>query len=282
VSLAVEARGVEDRERLPAALEKLQWEDPTFRVHEDAETGQTILTGMGELHLEIVTDRLTREFGVGVKTGRPQVVYRETLGKSLERRESFRLEAEGKLLAGEVLLRLTPLQRGSGLKIALPEVMPPPLTADLGRMLRETLEMVCSAGCRTGYPLTDLEVRVAEIPFEAGVTSDAGICAAARRGLIMAARDAAPLLLEPIMELEITMPQEAAGKVIGGLQQKRGRVEGMDNQGPVQVVRALVPLAAMFGYMTELRSATRGSGTFTMEFSRFEPAPAEVQRQFGL
>jgi len=282
VSLAVEPRGVEDRDRLPAALEKLQWEDPTFRVHEDEETGQTILTGMGELHLEIVTDRLTREFGVGVKTGRPQVVYRETIGRGVDRRESFRLEAEGKLLAGEVLLRLTPLSRGEGVRIFVPEVPVPPLSADLRAALRQTLEMVCSAGCRTGYPLTDLEVAVAEVPFEQGVTSDAGICAAARRGLIMAARDAAPLLLEPLMALEITMPQEASGKVIGGLQQKRGRIEGLDSQGAVQVVRALVPLAEMFGYMTELRSATRGSGTFTMEFSRFEQAPPEVQRNFGL
>ncbi len=282
VSLAVEPRGVEDRDRLPGALEKLQWEDPTFRVHEDAETGQTILTGMGELHLEIVTDRLSREFGVRVKTGRPQVVYRETLGRAVEHRETFRLETEGKLLAGEVLLRLAPLPRGSGLRIVLPEVTVPPLSAELRVNLTETLQMVCSAGCRTGYPLTDLEVRVAEVPFEPGVTSDAGVCAAARRGLIMAARGGAPLLLEPLMVLEITMPLESAGRVMGGLQQKRGRVEGLETQGNIQVVRALVPLAEMFGYMTELRSATRGRGTFTMEFSRFEPAPAEVQRQFGL
>ncbi len=282
VSLAVEPRGLEDRDRLPVALEKLQWEDPTFRVHEDAETGQTILTGMGELHLEIITDRLSREFGVGVKTGRPQVVYRETLAHGVEHRESFRLEAEGKLVAGEVLLRLSPLPRGNGLRIVLPDVTVPPLSEELRVHLSETLEMVCCAGCRTGYPLTDLEVRVDEVPFEPGVTSDAGVCAAARRGLIMAARDGAPLLLEPIMELEITMPLESAGRVMGGLQQKRGRVEGLETQGGIQVVRALVPLVEMFGYMTELRSATRGRGTFTMEFSRFEPAPADVQRRFGL
>ena len=282
VSLAVEPKGVDDRDRLLPALEKLQWEDPTFRVHEDEETGQTILTGMGELHLEIITDRLGREFGVNVATGRPQVVYRETITRPVERREVYRAEHEGKVLGGEVLLRLGPLPRGAGLKIAVP----PAEELGIGRELRETvaasIEQACSAGCRTGYPLTDLEVRVVAIPFEAGVTTDAGVRAAAGRGVVLAARDGGPTLLEPVMDLEIVIPADYAGKVLGSVQQKRGKVEGITVHGAVETIRAQVPLAEMFGYMTELRSATKGRGTYTMEFARFDQAPPEVLRCFGL
>ncbi|MBT0653748.1 elongation factor G [Geomobilimonas luticola] len=282
VSLAVEPRGTEDKEKLPPALEKLQWEDPTFRVHEDAETGQTILTGMGELHLEIVTDRLEREFGVGVKTGRPQVVYRETLTRMVERREVFRREFEGKVQGGEVLLRLTPLARGEGVRVVFslpPEAV---VAKELRSALMDSLTQGCAAGCLTGYPLTDLEVRVLEAPVEPGVTTEQGMRAAAQRGLVMSAREGGPALLEPVMALEIVFPLDCSGRVLGSLQQKRGRVEGLQTHGEIETVRALVPLAEMFGYMTELRSATRGRGTFTMEFARFEPAPADVQRRFGL
>jgi elongation factor G len=282
VSLAVEPKGPEDRERFLPALEKLQWEDPTFRVHEDAETGQTILTGMGELHLEIVTDRLAREFGVGVKTGRPQVVYRETISRPVERRETFQRTAEGKSEGGEVLLRLAPLARGAGVRVALAAAAAEPLPPELRALLEECLTVACAAGCRTGYPLTDLEVQVVEAPFMPGVTTPLGLRAAAQRGLVLAAREGGVILLEPIMALEIVTPAESAGKVLGSLLQKRGKVEGVQTQGATELVRALVPLASMFGYMTELRSATRGRGTFTMEFARFEPAPPEIMGRFGL
>jgi elongation factor G len=282
VSLAVEPRGVDDREKLLPSLEKLQWEDPTFRVREDEDTGQTILTGMGELHLEVITTRLGREFGVRVQTGRPQVVYRETLGRQIERREVFHREAEGRVQGGEVLLRLTPLARGEGLQIILPEAEGFTLPAELRENLRRSLEQACAAGVRAGYPLTDLQVKVLEAPFEAGITTDLGLRAAAQRGLAMAAREASPTLLEPVMALEVTVPSEHAGKVLGTLQQKRGRVEGMLSRNDIEVIRASVPLSEMFGYMTELRSATRGRGTFTMEFSHFDQAPEETLRRFGL
>jgi elongation factor G len=282
VSLAVEPRGADDREKLPPALEKLQWEDPTFRVHEDAETGQTILTGMGELHLEVVTDRLGREFGVQVKTGRPQVVYRETLTRPVERRELFHRELEGKVHGGELLLRLTPLPRGAGVRLVLPAEADSPLPPELRDALREALEQGCTAGVQAGYPLTDLEVAVAEAPFQPGVTTEPGLRAAAQRGLALAAREGAPTLLEPVMALELTVPADYSGRVIGTLQQKRGRVEGMLVRGDLEVIRARVPLSEMFGYMTELRSATKGRGTFTMEFSHFDLAPAEVRQRFGV
>jgi elongation factor G len=282
VSLAVEPRGTEDRERFLPSLEKLQWEDPTFKVHEDADTGQTILTGMGELHLEIIVDRLAREFGVGVKTGRPQVVYRETLSKTVERRETFQRMAEGKVEAGEILLRLAPTARGAGVNIILPPEGESFLPPNLLLLLEESLARACAAGCMTGYPLTDLEVRVVEAPFESGLTTPLGLKAAAQRGVVLAAREGGVILMEPIMALEITTPAESAGRVLGSLLQKRGKVEGVETHGEIEVVRALVPLAEMFGYMTELRSATKGRGTYTMEFSRFETAPPDVMRRFGL
>ncbi len=282
VSLAVEAKGMEDRERLPAALEKLQWEDPTFRVHEDEETGQTILTGMGELHLEIVTDRLSREYGVAVKTGAPRVVYRETLLHAVERRELFSREVEGKQDHGELLLRLSPLSRGAGVRIILPPEEDWPLPVELRAAMEESLRQVCAAGAKTGYPLTDLEVRVIEAPYEPDITTELGMRAAAHRGMIRAAEAGALVLLEPVMRLEFVIPAEHAGRVLGSIQQKRGRVEGIESSAESEFIRAFVPLSEMFGYMTELRSATKGRGTYTMEFSHFEVAPADIQRRFGL
>lgn len=281
VSVAVEPLGNDDREKFPLALTRLRWEDPTFRVHEDEETGQTILTGMGELHLEVVIDRLEREQGVRVKSGRPRVVYRETLRRQVQRRELFRLEREGKAEVGELLLRLTPLARGSGLSFVLPPANPP-LIPPLLAVIEESLRQGCMAGCCSGYRLTDLRVEVLEIPFEPGVTTETGLRAAAQRGVLMAAREGEPYLLEPVMALELSVPTEHLGKVLGTLQQKRGRVEGVDSAGENELVRATAPLAGMFGFMTELRSATRGRGSYTMEFLRFDEAPQEVQRSFGL
>ncbi len=281
VSLAVEARGIDDREKLPAALEKLLWEDPTFRVHEDPETGQTILTGMGELHLEVLIERLRREFGVNVLSGRPQVVYRETLLRAVERREIFHREVEGKIHGGEVLLRLTPLARGEGIRVLLPPEEGSSLPAVLRAALQESLRQACLGGARAGYPFTDLEVAVLEAPFTPGLTDEMGIRAAAQRGLAMAAQEGEPTLLEPVMSLEISVPGEYAGKVYGSLQQKRGRIEGSLSRGEIEVIHAQVPLIEMFGYMTELRSASKGRGAFTLEFSRFDQAPPEAKQRLG-
>lgn len=281
VSVAVEPQGSDDREKFSGALAKLQWEDPTFRVHEDEETGQTILTGMGELHLDIVIDRLMREYGVRVNSGRPRVVYRETLRREVKRHEIFRLEREGRVEAGEIQLCLKPLPRQDGLRFILPPEMPN-VTAPLLAVIEENLKQSCMTGCVTGYQLTDLQVEVQEVFFEPGVTTEAGLKAAAQRGIQLAARDGEPYLLEPIMALEITVPTEFLGKVLGALQQKRGRVERVKNSGESEVLRATAPLSEMFGFMTELRSATKGRGSFTMEFLCFEEAPREIQKMFDL
>jgi elongation factor G len=281
VSLAVEPRGIVDREKLLPALEKLQWEDPTFRVREDEETGQTILTGMGELHLEVIIDRLARDFGVQVKTGRPQVVYRETVQRPVRRHELFQREIDGKMQGGEVLFLLSPLPRGQGVNIRIEEGEGASLPPELMAALRESLSAGCRGGVISGHPLVDIEVRVLEAPFVANLTSEMGIRAAAQKGLAQAAREAGPTLLEPVMALELVVPSESAGKVLGTLQQKRGRVEGMVSRGGMETIRARVPLAEMFGYMTELRSATKGRGNYTMEFAHFDQAPEETLRRFG-
>ncbi len=282
VSLAVEPRRVEDRDKLSGALEKLQWEDPTFRVREDPETGQTILTGMGELHLEVIIDRLDRDFGVQTKTGRPQVVYRETLRRSAEHREVFRREIDGKVQGGTVVVRATPLPRGDGVRVILPSPGEPPLPEELRDLLGDVMDQSCQSGGSAGYPVTDVEVRILEAPYEPGVTTEIGLRAAAHRALAFALKGGTPTLLEPVMALELITPADYTGKVLGSLQQKRGRIEGVASRGAVEVVRANVPLAEMFGFMTELRSATKGRGSFSMEFSHYDQAPPETQKRFGL
>lgn len=282
VSVAVEARAVEDREKLGPVLEKLQWEDPTFRVREDAETGQTILTGMGELHLEVIADRLQRDFGVHVKTGRPQVVYRETLRRECRQREVFEREIDGRRHHGEVLLRLEPLARNSGFEIRLAETVAEALPAEWRALIEESLRQAGRSGICAGYPLTDVRIHVEEAPLVQGLTTELGLRAALQRGFAMAAREASPTLLEPVMALELTVPSEYTGKVLGSLQQKRGQVEGMLTRIDCDIIRAQVPLIEMFGYMTELRSATKGRGTYTLEFSHFDQAPPDTLRRFGL
>ncbi|MBE0499904.1 MAG: elongation factor G [Desulfuromonadales bacterium] len=283
INLAVEAKDVQSKERLLPSLEKLQWEDPTFRVREESETGQILLAGMGELHLDVMIQRLAREFGVNVTTGRPQVVYRESLKKSVRHRELFEREFEGKSQFADLELCLTPLARGAGRKIVVPRdgelVSINPLWLD---GLEQSLMLGSDIGAGLGYPLTDLEIRVVAIDNSSGRTTEAGLKAAAQKGLQEATRKGGMILLEPVMRLEITVPSENAGQVLGGLQQKRGRIEGMHSLAGVEVIAALTPLSELFGYMTELRSATKGRGTFVMEFSQFDAAPDEVLQRYGL
>jgi len=281
VSLAVEPKRVQDRERLLPALEKLLWEDPTVRLKEDAETGQTVLTGMGELHLEVLLTRLAREFGVEVNAGQPQVVLRETITREALHRELFERELDGRAQRGEVSLCLTPLARGEGVRVGLAEVAGS-LPAEILAALEDTLRQGAQVGPLAGFPLVDLAVEVTEVPYLSGSTTLLGVRAAAQRGLALAVREAGPTLLEPIIALEVTAPSEYSGRVLGGLQQKHGRVEGLESREVYDVVRATVPLAGMFGYMTELRSATQGRGSFTMAFSHYDQAPPATLARFGL
>ncbi len=282
VSLAVEPKQMQDRDRLFLSLEKLQWEDPTFRVREDEDTGQTVLTGMGELHLEVVLRRLADDFGVEVSAGQPQVVYRESVSTEVRHTEVFEREIDGKVQRAEVTLLVAPRERGAGIEITVPPPDTEGLSAEIRQALEQTLNMAVQSGVQLGYPMVDLSIVVEQVPVTLGETTPLGVRAAAQRGLTLAARAAKPVLLEPVMALEITVPNEFSGKVLGGLQQKRGRVEGMESRDVVDMVRAYVPLAEMFGYMTELRSASQGRGSFTMEFSHYDRAPDAILAKFGL
>ncbi|MBW2689630.1 MAG: elongation factor G, partial [Deltaproteobacteria bacterium] len=227
VSLAVEPKKIQDRDKLLLSLDKLQWEDPTFRVREDEDTGQTVLTGMGELHLEVVLRRLADDFGVAVNAGRPQVVYRESVSVEARHTEVFEREIDGKLQRGEVTLRVVPRERGAGIEVLLPSSDTEGLSVEILEALDETLHMAVQAGVQIGYPMVDLNIIVEQVPITPGVTTALGVRAAGQRGLILAVRAAKPILLEPIMALEITSPNEFSGKVLGNLQKKHGRVEGM-------------------------------------------------------
>jgi elongation factor G len=282
VSLAVEAKTIDDRDKLPPALEKLQWEDPTFRVKEDPETGQTLLIGMGELHLEVIVQRLQSDFGVGTQTGRPQVVYRETICKKCEQHERFEREIDGKFHLGEVTLKIVPTERRSGLSIEIQESILQQWPEDLAEKLREKLVAAMQSGPIAGYPLTDLQLTLLDAPYDNTKTTDLGVSAAISRAIPQALRNGKPTLLEPVMALELSAPADLTGRVMGSLQQKRGQVEGVTSRPGQDVIRATVPLLEMFGYMTELRSATKGKGSFTMEFSHFAQAPPETLKKFGL
>ncbi len=282
VSLAVEPRGPDDRVKLAPTLEKLQWEDPTFRVTEDPETGQTLLTGMGELHLEVIVKRIETDFGVRVNTGRPQVVYRETLQHQIEHREIFEREIEGRINQGEVRLQLSPLPRRSGLKISIPDQLDETLPAEILASLPDVIDQACQSGPIAGYPLTDLQVEILAIPYDSSLTTELGIQAALRLAISQATRKGSPTMLEPVMELELSVPGEHTGRVMNSLQQKGGQVAGVTTQAEQDLICASIPLTQMFGYMTELRSATKGRGSYTMEFSHFDQAPEETLKRFGL
>ncbi len=282
VSIAVEAKTVDDRDKLPLALEKLQWEDPTFRVTEDEETGQTILTGMGELHLEVIVQRLLTDFGVAVVTGRPQVVYRETIQETVSRQEIFEREIDGKLHYGEIEIEISPTERKSGLELIIPEDILSSWSPTSAEMIRGKLASACQSGPLLGYPLTDLKLELKAAPYDSNRSTDLGISAAISRAMLTALAAGKPTLLEPVMALELISPSDYTGRVIGTLNQKRGQVEGIESRPGQDIIRANVPLMEMFGYMTELRSATKGQGDFTMEFSHFEQAPPEILTSFGL
>ena len=281
VSLAVEPKRVQDRDRLLPALEKLLWEDPTCRLREDADTGQMILTGMGELHLEVLLTRLSREFGVEVNAGQPQVVFRETVTREARHTEVFERELDGRSQRGAVTLCLAPLPRGEGVRVAVPGAESG-VPADLLEALAQTLQQGVQAGPLAGYPLVDLAITVVDLPYQPGSTTLLGLRAAAQRGLALAVREAGPTLLEPVMSLEVTTPAEFSGRVLGGLQQRRGRIEGLESREAYEVIRASVSLGEMFGYMTELRSATQGRASFSMAFSHYDQAPPATLARFGL
>lgn len=273
---AIEARSTADQEKLSAALSALADEDPTFRFSTDPESGQLIISGVGELHLEIIVDRLAREFGVPVRVGRPQVAYRETITQSVVQREHFERTQGAKVFAADVELEVAPAARGVGFEFtdersdSQRELLPIACVRAIEDGARETLV----AGPVMGYPLIDIAVRLRSAHSGETEPNEIAFRIAATMAVRDAYRQAGPVVLEPIMALEITSPDDFVGDVIADINSRRGKIEQIEHRGPVSVVRASVPLAAMFGYVTQLRSLTQGRAVYTMTFSHYAPTAA--------
>jgi len=272
IFIAIEAKSIADQEKLFASLEKLAVEDPTFRFRFDEESGQTLISGMGELHLSVLVQRLTREFFVHANVGRPQVVYRETITRAVEERGEFSREINGKQQSGAVLLEIAPNPRGSGIQIvsALPEEVL--LPAECIQAIEEAFRESCVSGSLGGYPIVDVQGRILSADYREGVSTPLGFRIATATTFQRAYGRGNPILLEPIMSVDILVPEEYASGVIGDVQARRGRILEILPKRQITEIRASIPLSEMFGYSTDLRSASKGRGTFTMQFERFDEA----------
>ena len=275
ISVAVEPKTKADQEKMGIALQKLAEEDPTFRVHTDPETSQTIISGMGELHLDIIVDRLLREFKVGCTVGNPQVAYRETIRKAVKSEGKFVRQSGGKGQYGHCWLEITPLEPGEGFKFenkvvggAIPKEYISPIEAGV----KEAMEN----GVVAGYPMVDIAVTVYDGSYHEVDSSEMAFKIAGSMGFKSGAQKANPVILEPYMKVEVTVPEEYMGDVIGDINSRRGRIEGMEARNGAQVIRAFVPLAEMFGYATDLRSKTQGRGNYSMEVDHYEDVPKNI------
>ena len=275
ISVAVEPRTTGDQEKMAVALQKLAQEDPSFRVNTDQETGQTIIAGMGELHLEIIVDRMKREFKVDANVGAPQVAYRETIRASVEHESKFVRQSGGRGQYGHVWLKIEPLEEGAGFEFENDisgGVIPKEFIPSVEKGVRESLEN----GVIAGYPVIDVRVTLFDGSFHDVDSSEMAFKIAGSMCFREGARQAQPVLLEPIMKVEVVTPEEHMGDVVGDLNRRRGIVSGMDDAPAGKTVRADVPLKEMFGYATDLRSATQGRATYSMEFAKYSEAPTNV------
>ncbi len=279
ISLAIEPKSNADQDKLGIALKALSEEDPTFQVKTDEQTGQTVLYGMGELHLEVLVDRMLREFKVEANVGAPRVAYRETITRKIEKAEGrFVRQSGGRGQYGHAVLRLEPLPPGSGFvfeNAIVGGVIPKEYIAPIEAGVREAM----SGGVLAGYPLVDIKVTLYDGSFHEVDSSEMAFKIAGSMALKEGAQNGNPVLLEPIMSVEVVTPEDYTGDVIGNLSSRRGMIEGMEMRADgVQAIRAKVPLAEMFGYATRLRSMTQGRGTFTMEFNHYAPVSEEIAR----
>ena len=275
ISIAIEPKTKVDQERLGGSLQKLATEDPSFRVSSDPETGQTLISGMGELHLEIIVDRLLREFKVDANVGKPQVAYKETIRKAVEQEARFIRQTGGRGQYGHVVLRVEPLGPGGGFEYVdgtKGGVIPREYIPAIGKGIKEAL----GSGVLAGYPVVDVKATVIFGSYHEVDSSEMAFKIAGSMAFKEAMGKASPVILEPIMTLEVVTPEESMGDVISDINRRRGRISGQEPRGNTQVISALVPLAEMFGYATDLRSRTQGRATFTMQFSHYEPVPKGV------
>ena len=278
IQLAVEPKTKADQEKLGMAIQKLAQEDPTFRVNTDPETGQTILSGMGELHLEIIVDRMMREFGVGANVGKPQVAYRETIRKSAEAEGRHIKQTGGHGQYGHVKIRVEPLPTGGGFEF-VNEITGGRVPREYINPTEVGIKEALEGGVLAGFPMSDLKVTLYDGSYHDVDSSEMAFKIAGSMAIKDAARKAKPVLLEPIMSVEVVVPEEYMGDVIGDLNSRRGRIEGMELRGTTQIIKSMVPLSQMFGYATELRSRTQGRGSFTMHFGKYEEVPGGIAEE---
>jgi elongation factor G len=275
ISVAVEPKSKADQEKMGVALSKLAQEDPSFRVHTDEESGQTIISGMGELHLEIIVDRLRREFGVSANVGAPQVSYRETIRVRVEQEGKFVRQTGGRGQFGHVFLRIEPQESGSGYAFVneiVGGVVPKEYIPAVDKGVREAM----ANGIIAGYPVVDVKVTLYDGSYHEVDSSEMAFKIAGSMCFRDGARKAKPVLLEPVMKVEVVTPEAYMGDVMGDLNSRRGMVQGMDDAPAGKIIRAEVPLAEMFGYSTVLRSATQGRATYSMEFAKYNEVPASI------
>ena len=275
ISVAVEPKTLADQEKMASALERLAKEDPSFRVRTDEDSGQIIISGMGELHLDIIVDRMKREFNVVANVGKPQVSYRETIQKATEAEGKFVRQTGGTGQYGHVWLRLEPLERGAGYEF-VSEIVGGTIPSEFVPAVKQGVEDAFANGVLGGYPMVDMRVTLYDGSYHDVDSNEIAFKIAGSMGFRSGASEASPTLLEPVMKVEVVTPEDYMGDVMGDLNRRRGIVIGMDEQPGGKVVRARVPLAQMFGYSTDLRSATQGRAVYSMEFESYEVPPQAV------
>ncbi len=278
ISMAIEPKTKADQEKMGIALQKLVEEDPTFRVRSDEETAQTIISGMGELHLDIIVDRMKREFKVEANVGKPQVAYKETIKKIAEGEGKYIRQSGGRGQYGHCWLRVEPQERGKGFEF-IDEIKGGIIPREYIPAIQKGVKEALDRGVLAGYPLIDIKVAVYDGSYHEVDSSEAAFKIAGSLGLQTAVKSAAPILLEPIMKSEVVTPEQFMGTVIGDLNSKRAQILEMRDRPGVKVIDALVPLAEMFGYATQLRSMTEGRASYTMEFSHYAEVPAHVSKE---
>ncbi|MEG4850173.1 elongation factor G [Microcoleus sp. B5-D4] len=275
ISVAVEPKTKQDMEKLSKALQSLSEEDPTFRVNVDPETNQTVIAGMGELHLEILVDRMLREFKVEANVGQPQVAYRETIRKSVRAEGKFIRQSGGKGQYGHVVIELEPTEVGSGFEF-VSKIVGGTVPKEYIGPAEQGMKEACESGIVAGYPVIDLKATMVDGSFHDVDSSEMAFKIAGSMAIKEAVMKASPVLLEPMMKVEVEVPEDYIGNVIGDLNSRRGQIEGQETDQGIAKVSVKVPLAEMFGYATDIRSKTQGRGIFTMEFSHYEEVPRNV------
>lgn len=278
ISVAVEPKTKADQEKMGNALQRLAEEDPTFKVHTDPESNQTIISGMGELHLDIIVDRMRREFNVDCTVGKPQVAYRETIRKSVESEGKFIRQTGGHGQYGHCWLRLEPMEPGKGFEFEN-AVVGGVIPKEFINPIQTGVEAALEDGVVAGYPMVDIKVTVYDGSYHDVDSSEMAFKVAGSMAFKDGAKKADPVLLEPYMAVEVDVPEEYMGDVIGGLNSRRGRIEGMETENGESRIKGFVPLSEMFGYATGLRSSTQGRGTFTMTFDHYEEVPKAISQQ---